>query len=64
MKLIIEVLGESANQNLPLLPEAEGKTVLVLSEDGKHITPGSLQLPGFDDMPDLSLIRITRIDGS
>ncbi|CEI02260.1 hypothetical protein XACG115_1930009 [Xanthomonas citri pv. citri] len=61
MKFIIEVISDyPPPERLPLSNPTDGKILLVLAPDGKSMTPSGVQLPGLEDIPSLSLVKITR----
>lgn len=61
MKFTIEVLSDyPPPEHLPLNNTIDGKILLVLAPDGKSITPSGVQLPGLEDVPSLSLVKVTR----
>ncbi|WP_141738975.1 MULTISPECIES: hypothetical protein [Stenotrophomonas] len=61
MKFTIEVVSDyPPPERLPLNNPIDGKIFLVLAPDGKSMTPSGMQLPGLEDVPSLSLIKITR----
>ncbi|MEA9794521.1 hypothetical protein [Xanthomonas campestris] len=61
MKFIIEVASDHpVAEKLPLNNPLNGKILLVLSPDGKSLTPSGVQLPGLEDLPHLSIVRITK----
>lgn len=61
MKFIIEVASDqSSTEKLPLNNPLNGKILLVLSPDGKSLTPSGVQLPGLEDLPSLSVVRVTK----
>lgn len=60
--LIVEVLSDEPTAQDVLINEpVAGKNLLVLSPDGKSITPGGIRLPGFEDIPPLSLLCIKSV---
>jgi hypothetical protein len=61
MKFTIEVISDyPPPERLPLNNPIDGKILLVLASDGKSMTPSGVQIPGLEDVPSLSLVRITR----
>lgn len=61
MKFTIEVVSDyPPPEHLLLNNTINGKILLVLAPDGKSITPAGVQIPGLEDVPSLSLVKITR----
>jgi len=61
-KLLVEVMtAEPVAQEVLLNEPAPGKNMLVLSPDARSITPGGIRLPGFEEFPPLSLLRVTKL---
>lgn len=60
--LLVEVLeNEPEAQEVLINGPTEGKNLMVLSPDRQSITPGGVRLPGFEEIPSMSLLRITKI---
>jgi hypothetical protein len=63
MKFLLEVLtDDDAPKGLPLNGPVEGRTLLVLSEDGESMTPCAVRVPQLEVIPRVSVVRITRQD--
>lgn len=63
MKFLIEVVSDyPPPEKLPLNGPVDPKILLVLSQDEKSMTPSGMQIPGLEDIPSLSLVRIRRQD--
>lgn len=61
MKFLIEVLSDyPPPKRLPLNGPVDSKILLVLAADGESMTPSGVQIPGLEEIPSLSLIRVTR----